>query len=156
MAMSSIMSDVKKNGERTGNVLLILGFGLLVAAFIISVTVTEKYRFLDLMLVGLAIGSFSLWLGFTAIGMAYKTDERHTQLLGRIDKSIAWLPLMFSDDILSPSGILIAKERASEQSKEAAQKRLDEDTNRVGYIRGEIYETEGGSWAISWGGKYRL
>ena len=150
------MSDIKERGEIIGQVFFVQGFVLLVAAVIITITGTEKYPFLDLILVGLAIGSFSLWLGFTAVGMAYKTDERHTQLLGRIDKNIAWLPLMFSGDILSPSGILIAKERASEQSKEAAQKRLDEDTNRVGYVRGEIYETEGGSWAIHWGGKYPL
>lgn len=150
------MSDIKERGETIGQVFFVLGFVLLVTAVIISITVTDKYRFLDLMLVGLAIGSFSLWLGFTAVGMVHKTDERHTQLLGRIDNNIAWLPLMFSGDILSPSGILIAKERASEQSKEAAQKRLDEDTKRVGYVRGEIYETEGGSWAINWGGKYPL
>ena len=150
------MSDIKERGEIIGQVFFVLGFGLLVAAVIISITGTEKYPFLDLILVGLAIGSFSLWLGFTAVGMAHMTDERHTQLLKRIDKSIVSLPLMFSSDILSPSGILITKERASEQSKKAVQKRLDEDTERVGYIRGEIFETEGGSWAISWGGKYPL
>lgn len=150
------MSDIKNKGEAIGEGFLVLGFFLLVAAAIVSISVTEEYRFLGLMLAGLAIGSFSLWLGFTAVGMAYKTDERHTELLQRIDKSIAWLPLMFSDDILSPSGILIGKERASEQSKEAAQKRLDEDKKRVGYVRGEIYQTADGKCAIHWGGKYPL
>ncbi len=131
--------------------LLILGFVTLVVAFILTLMGAEVPY-----LIGIVLALFSVGLGFIAVGMSYKTDERHTQLLGRIDKNIAWLPLMFSGDILSPSGILIAKERTSEQSKEAAQKRLDEDTKRVGYVRGEIYETEGGSWAINWGGRYPL
>ena len=42
------------------------------------------------------------------------------------------------------------------RSKEAAQKRLDEDTKKVGYKRGEIYQLEDGSWGIHWGGKYPL
>lgn len=41
-------------------------------------------------------------------------------------------------------------------SKENAQKRLDEDTKKVGYQRGEIYQLENGGWAIHWGGKYPL
>jgi hypothetical protein len=81
-------------------------------------------------------------------------------LLERLDKSVARLPLMFKDDILSASGHLIAveltKEEVDKQSKEAAQKRLDEDTKRVGYVRGEIYQVEEGKWAIHWGGKYPL
>lgn len=41
-------------------------------------------------------------------------------------------------------------------SKENAQRRLDEDTKKVGYQRGQIYQLENGSWAIHWGGKYPL
>lgn len=41
-------------------------------------------------------------------------------------------------------------------SKADAQKRLDEDTKRVGYVRGEIYKLKDGSWGIHWGGKYPL
>lgn len=37
-----------------------------------------------------------------------------------------------------------------------AQKRLDEDTQRAGYVRGELYQRDDGSWAIHWGGKYPL
>ena len=41
-------------------------------------------------------------------------------------------------------------------SKEKAQARLDADTKKVGFVRGEIFEKEDGSWAIHWGGKYPL
>jgi len=43
-----------------------------------------------------------------------------------------------------------------DRSKEAVQKRLDEDTKNVGYQRGEIFKTSDGGWAIHWGGKYPL
>lgn len=42
------------------------------------------------------------------------------------------------------------------QTKEEAQKRLDEDTKKVGFIRGEIYQLDDSSWGIHWGGKYPL
>jgi len=145
------MSYIKKNGEAIGIPLLITGCIALFVAFILTFMDVEV-----LFLVGLALALWSVSLGLTAVGTAHKADERHTQLLGRIDKSIALLPLMFNEDILSPSGGLIAKERASEQSKEVAQQRLNEDTKRVGYVRGETYQTAGGEWAIHWGGTYPL
>ena len=37
-----------------------------------------------------------------------------------------------------------------EQSKQKAQKRLEEDTKRVGYQRGKLYQLDNGKWAISW------
>ena len=42
------------------------------------------------------------------------------------------------------------------QTKEDAQKRLDEDTRKVGHPRGELYPLEDGGWGIAWGGKYPL
>lgn len=145
------MSYLKRNGEAIGLPLLILGFALIVVAFILTLMGAEV-----LYLVGLALASFSVGLGLIAVGMAEKTDKRHTDLLERLDKNIARLPLMLKDDILTPSGQLIAKEIVSEQSKMAAQKRLDEDTKRVGYVRGGIYQVKNSSWAIAWGGKYPL
>jgi len=145
------MSYLKKNGEAIGIPLLILGCVTLIVAFILTLMGAEV-----LYLIGLVLALFSVGLGLTAVGMAEKADKRHTELLERLDKNIARLPLMLKDDILTPSGQLIAKEIASEQSKIAAQKRLDEDTKRVGYDRGEIYQVKNGSWAIAWGGKYPL
>ena len=51
---------------------------------------------------------------------------------------------------------LIGTVKVISRSKAAAQKRLDEDTKRVGYVRGELYQLEDGSWGIHWGGKYPL
>lgn len=51
---------------------------------------------------------------------------------------------------------LIGTVKVTSRSKAAAQKRLDEDTKRVGYVRGELYQLEDGSWGIHWGGKYPL
>jgi len=33
---------------------------------------------------------------------------------------------------------------------------LDEDTKRVGYVSGEIFEIKDGKWGVQWGGKYPL
>ncbi len=51
---------------------------------------------------------------------------------------------------------LIATLEVTDRSKVAAQKRLDEDTKRVGYVRGELYLVKDGNWGIHWGGKYPL
>lgn len=149
------MSYLKRNGEAIGIPLLILGCVTLIVAFILTLMGAEV-----LYLIGLVLALFSVGLGLTAVGMSEKADKRHTELLERLDKNIARLPLMLKDDILTSSGQLIAKEiakeEAGEQSKLAAEKRLDEDTKRVGYDRGEIYQVKNGSWAIAWGGKYPL
>ena len=51
---------------------------------------------------------------------------------------------------------LISTGMPGTKDKIAAQRRLDEDTKRVGYVRGEVFQTEGGRWAIHWGGRYPL
>ncbi|GAI28756.1 unnamed protein product, partial [marine sediment metagenome] len=51
---------------------------------------------------------------------------------------------------------LLAIVEVTSRSRAAAQKRLDEDTKRVGYVRGETYQLEDGSWGIHWGDKYPL
>lgn len=142
---------LKSNGEKIGIPLVILGFATILVAFILTLMGAAV-----IYLLGVALGAVSAGLGFIAVGMAAKSDKRHTDLLERLDKNVARLPLMLKGDILTPSGQLITKEIISEQSRIAVQKRLDEDTERVGYVRGEIYQLEDGSWAIHWGGKYPL
>lgn len=51
---------------------------------------------------------------------------------------------------------LLGTVKVTSKSKAAAQKRLNKDTRRVGYVRGEVYQLEDGSWGIRWGGKYPL
>ena len=50
------------------------------------------------------------------------------------------LPLLFKGDILTKLGERAVKELLEGQSKEAAQKRLGEDTQKVGYVRGELFQ----------------
>ena len=144
--------EMKDKGENTGFIFFILGFSLLVIIF--ALLLSGKRTEIDFL--AISIGLISLGLGFTAIGMSAKSDKRHTELLERLDKNMALLPTLFKNDILTLPGQLLAKEMLSEQSKEAAQKRLDEDAQRVGYVRGEVYQLEDGSWGIAWGGKYPL
>jgi hypothetical protein len=42
------------------------------------------------------------------------------------------------------------------KSKAEAQRRLDEDTRKVRFVRGEVYQIDDNNWGIAWGGKYPL
>jgi hypothetical protein len=143
---------VKVNGEMVGICLVILGIIPLLAY--LGLSLSHKHPGSDL--VGISLGLISVGLGFYALGMAAKTDTRYTKVLKRLDENLARLPLMFRNDILTPSGQLAAEEMISEQSRDVAQKRLDEDTKKVGYLRGEVYKRGDGIWGIHWGGKYPL
>ena len=144
--------NIRSNGETLGFLFLLLGVLVLITQ--VYLIVQDPQNASDF--TGIWLGLFSVGLGFIAIGMAARSDKRHTQLLERLDKNLARLPTMFNNDILTPSGQLLAKKMLNEQSKEAAQKRLDDDIKKVGYVRGEIFQLEDGSWAVHWGGKYPL
>ncbi len=150
--LKKLWARIQDIGQTIGFVFIILGVLVLFTQFALvwSGLLTEGG------LLGAALGLLSVGLGFTAIGMTAKSDKRHTELLKSLDKNIARLPTLLKNDVLTPSGQLLAKEMLNEQSKNASQKRLDEDTQRVGYVRGEIYQLEDGSWGIHWGGKYPL
>jgi len=124
---------------------------LMVAAFL-----AIKGEEVATVLLGFCLGMLSVGLGLTAIGMSGRSDIRHTELLERLDRNVARLPLLIKGDILTPPGQIIAKEMLSEQSKPATQKRLDEDTQKVGYVRGKLFQNEDGSWSIHWGGEQPL
>jgi len=150
--LKELWARIQNIGETIGFVFIILGVLALFTQFALvwSGLRTEGG------LLGASLGLLSVGLGFIAIGMAAKSDKRHTELLKRLDKNIARLPTLLKNDVLTPSGQLLAKEMLSERSKDASQKRLDEDTQRVGYVRGEIYQLQDGGWGIHWGGKYPL
>jgi hypothetical protein len=150
--LKQVWPEMKNRGETIGLVFLIWGTMVLLAQFalVLSGLRTESG------LLGASLGLLSVGLGSIAVGMAAKSDKRHIELLERLDRNVARLPVMLKGDVLTPSGQLLAKEMLSEQSRIATQKRLDEDTKRVGYVRGELYQLDDGSWGIHWGGKYRL
>lgn len=79
---------------------------------------------------------------------------------------IAWLKapddkLLYDTEMDMPPPELVDTDvvdtvEVTDKSKVATQKRLDEDTKKVGYVRGEIYEMDDGKWGIHWGGEYPL
>lgn len=157
--LNKLWHQIKTRGEDIGITFFVLGFlvVILFAGLIFASVSIEANLFSTLLFVGLAL--ISVGLGFTSVGMSAKSDKRQTDLLERLDKNVTMLPLLFKGDILTPSGqraVKAVEELRKEQSKEAAQRRLDEDTRKVGYVRGELFQNEDGSWSIHWGGKYPL
>ncbi len=145
------MEYLKRNGEAIGKPLLLLGLVLIVVAFALSFGGAQVVY-----LVGLGLASFSVALGFIAIGTSTKAEERFKQILIDIRDKVELIHYAVEDKFLKSTGQEMVKAVKSDGSREAAQKRLDEDRKRVGYLRGELYKTKEGSWAIAWGGKYPL
>jgi len=147
-------SYLAKSGVLLGVFFLILG------GVVLAVAVVFVFRDMDAqaigLLIGVALGSFSVGLALIAISISVRSDQRYTIVLEKIDRNITHLPTLLKGDILTVQGQLVAREVLSEQSKENAQKRLDEDRQRVGYVRGEVYQLPDRKWAIRWGGNYPL
>ena len=151
--LKTLWARVQSRAAVIGGVFLVLGALVLLLEFVLVLVNSSR---VDIGLFRISLGLVSVGLGLIALSMAQKSDKRHMELLERLDKSTPRLPVLSKGDILTPSGQLLAKEALGEQSKEAAQKRLDEDTKRVGFVRGELYQLEDGSWVVHWGGKYPL
>jgi hypothetical protein len=149
-----VRNYLAKHGVLLGVFFIILG-GIALIAAVVFVLKNMDAQAIGL-LTELALGSFSVGLGIIAISISVKSDQRYTTVLERIDENITRLPTLLKGDILTPSGQLAAREVLTEQSKENAQKRLDEDRERVGYLRGEVFQLPDGTWAIRWGGNYPL
>jgi hypothetical protein len=165
-------TTTKNSGDVLGYVFLILGLLALITQFILILIGSNPSG----ELIGVMLGLFSVGLGLIAINMAAKSDKKYTELLNRMDMNIINLLEYYDrehDKIERPIGNIILKpqpatlelktvppevkiQKSEKTSKEETQKRLDKDTKRVGYVRGEIYQLEDGSWGIHWGGKYPL
>jgi len=126
--------------------------GLAIVLFVLLFVRTILGQEVDLGTLGVALGLLSVGLGASAAGMSIKSNRRYTDLLTTLDTKVTDLPRMFSEDILTAFGHQTVKA----QSKASAQKRLDEDTKRVGYVRGKVYQTKDGNWGVAWGGEYPL
>ncbi len=106
---------------------------------------------------------------FVAVLVYRRTDKRLIEIgkdvkslqVGKDDNITMTIPgRELAEKMPSKQGILaykdvgtrfeLAENVPSGQTKEAAQKRLDEDTERAGYVRGEIYQLQNGSWGINW------
>jgi len=150
--LKKLWDGTKAIGEDIGLPLLIIGVLLVIFRFVLTLVGVPT----DVTLFALGLALISVGLGFTSVGMSAKSDKRQTDLLKELDKKVSALPLIIKGDTLTQPGQVAVKELLEEQSKEAAQKRLDDDTKRVGYVRGELFQNEDGTWSIHWGGKYPL
>ena len=163
--INRLFGKFKEKGEQYGTVFFLLGLYLLAALIILNIADAIIYYIwnsdiissnTNSFLVSLALALLSLALGSIAIGMAAKSDKVYTEVLERIDGNVKKLPYILADKVTPPTQQLVLLDETKAYNKEAAQKRLEDDTKRVGYVRGELYEVEKGKWAIHWGGKYPL
>jgi tetrahydromethanopterin S-methyltransferase subunit G len=150
--LKELWTRTRNVGESIGFFFLSLGLLVLLTHFaLLLLGLQIKSDFL----ISVWLGLFSVGLGFIAIGLSEKADKKYTEILERLDENIVKL-LEGQDKIVTPRpAALVIKTFAPEvivehKSKESAQKRLDEDTKRVGYVRGELYQLEDGSWGIAW------
>ena len=154
--LNKLWHETKIGGEYIGVPFLVIGFSIVILLGSLSLAgVSIEVALLSTVL-ALGFALISVGLGFTSVGISAQSDKRQTELLKRLDKNVVGLPLLFKGDILGPLGQRAAEDLLQGQNKEAAQRRLDEDTRKVGYVRGELFQDEDGSWSIHWGGKYSL
>jgi len=160
-----LLATLKTSGETIGLFLWVPGAVLVIAAFCLVAfrRATSEWGLLGLALglLSVGLGFVALGLGFVALGTSAKSDKRHDEQLASVSHDLTSLRLLMGDrvsvTVSAPEmEAILEKGVVGEEAKKAAQKRLDEDTQRVGYPRGEVYEVEPGKWAIHWGGKYPL
>ena len=165
ICINRLFEKFKEKGEQFGTVFFLLGLYLLAALIILNIADVIIYYIwnsdvisstANSFLVSLALALLSLALGSIAIGMATKSDKLYTEVLERIDSNMKKVPHILADTVTPQAQQLVLLNETKAYTKEAAQTRLDEDTKRVGYVRGELYEVEKNKWAIHWGGKYPI
>jgi len=167
--INRLFENFKDKGERYATIFFLMGFFILILLIIFNISDAVYYiisnshilsssdiSFLNAFLVSTALALITLAFASISIGMAAKSDKIYTELLKRIDANIKSLPCIGADKVTPSTQQLILLDETVDYSKKAAQKRLDEDTNKVGHRRGELYQVKKGKWAINWGGKYRL
>lgn len=163
--INRLFGKFKEHGEKYGTVFFLLGLYLLAALIILNIADAIIYCIwnsniisssTNSFLVSLALALLSLALGSIAIGMAAKSDKLYIEVLDRIDSNVKKVPYILADKMTPPTQQLVLLDETKPYDKEAVQKRLDDDTKRVGYVRGELYEVKRDKWAIHWGGTYPL
>jgi len=165
-------NQIKIRLEPVGFVILVAGITVLVVVFVAPISTDSQIN-----LLGIALALFSVGLGLVALGISAKSNIQYTEILSRIDANLAivldyfepsedkleFLPGLAKNIVIKPSPATAYADvtgrvevTTPELSRAKAQARLDADTKKVGYVRGELSEKEDGSWGIHWGGKYPL
>ena len=146
--MCNLYEKLKMQAAAGGIILFILGFILLVLSAVLSCIPTTAESVYKVVFPA-ALGTISLGIGLIAVGVTVESDKRYTELLGRMLRQMESLQYKLGDKIALSIG-------SPDRNKEDAQKRLDEDTKKVGYQRGDLFQNKDGTWSINWGGKYPL
>ena len=165
-------NQIKIRLEPVGFIILVAGIAVLLVAFIAPISPD-----LQINLLGISLALFSVGLGLLAIGISAKSDIRYTEILSRMDANLTRVldnyepsedklefpPDLSKNVVIKPPPATAYTDVSArvevttpELSRAKAQARLDADTKKVGYVRGELFQKEDGSWAIHWGGKYPL
>lgn len=166
-------NQIKIRLEPVGFIILVIGIAVLLVAVIAPIKTD-----LQINLLGISLALSSVGLGLVAIGISAKSDIRHTEILSRMDANLTRVldyyepsedklefpPDLSKNVVIKPPPATAYADVAAprvevttpELSRAKAQARLDADTKKVGYVRGELFQKEDGSWAIHWGGKYPL
>ena len=135
---------------------MFLGYAAIVMVILFIMSLRGSDNSANTNLLNITFGLLSVGLGCIAIRMSMKSDKWQAEILRQIADRVINIPNMFRVDLLTFEGKTLVKEVKGQQSKEQAQKRLEADTNKLGYVRGEVFQTSDGNWAIAWGGKYPL
>lgn len=168
----ALWNQIKIRLEPVGFAVFVAGIAVLLIVFLAPVNTD-----LQVSLLGISLALFSVGLGLIAVGISAKSDIRYTEILSRMDANLTKVLEFYEpseDDLEFPPdlsrNVVIrpapASARASvagptvkvipELSKARAQARLEADTKKVGYVRGELFQNEYGDWGIHWGGKHPL
>jgi hypothetical protein len=164
--------QIKIRLEPVGVSFLVLGVGALLGAAFAPISIDLRTT-----LLGISLALVSVGLGLVAIGISAKSDLRYSEILSKIDAKLTRvlrhvepsvdkfeLPSDLSKNVVIEPPVATAYADVAtrvevitpEMSRARAQARLDADTKEVGYVRGEVFQKEDGSWAVHWGGKYPL
>jgi len=144
---NDIRSYPKNRAHAIGLPLIVIGMSFL--AFQAVLVIFLRLR-TEEGLTSISLGLISVGIALHVIGMTRESDKRYTEILKRLDRNVEQLPAMFNRDVLTSQGQSIAEKTVEKESKESAQRRLDEDTQRVGYVRGKLFQNKDGSWCIHW------
>ena len=164
-------NQIKIRLEPVAFVVIVVGIAVLLTAAFAPIDTDLQTN-----LLGICLALFSVGLGMIAVGTSTKSDIRYTEILSRIDTNLTKVlefhpgqdklefpPEPSKNVVIKPSPATAYTDVAArvgvttpESSKAQAQARLDADTRKVGYRRGELFQKEDGSWGIHWGGKYPL
>ena len=142
----------REYGIFVGSVLLLVAFTILLI-IVIAWLIPQEFHVDYALGISFLLGFASVGIGFIALQLSLRQGDMLENLL-KIYPNYSYI----SDEVLlALVGTKVSPTKMKGQTKEEAQKRLDEDTRRTGRVRGKTYElSDKSGWGIAWGGEYEL